>query len=235
MSARTTFSNRLRRWLGVLPVAALAWPGIAQPVADGTSSSAKPETKTVVVLGDSLAAGYGLDQSEAFPARLQKLINEAGWNFTVVNAGVSGDTSAGGLRRIDWVLKRRVDVLLLELGANDGLRGIPVEVTRTNLQAIVDRTRKKYPEVRVVMAGMQMPPNMGEEYNGAFQKIFPQLAQANHAVLIPFLLEGVGGNAALNQPDRIHPTVEGHNLVAQNIWKPLQPLLQEMSREQPKR
>jgi acyl-CoA thioesterase-1 len=215
------FSNKLCVWLCGLIAMGFAFDGIAQ----------QAERKTVVVLGDSLAAGYGLDPSEAFPARLQKLIDEAGWNFTVVNAGVSGDTTAGGLRRIDWLLKRKVDVLLLELGGNDGLRGIPVAVTRTNLQGIIDRTRKKYPDAQVVMAGMQMPPNMGEEYNIAFQRIFPDLAKTNHVTLVPFLLEGVGGKAELNQPDNIHPTAEGHTLLAQNIWKILKPLLAEMNRK----
>ena len=193
--------------------------------------SAEPQTngndrQIVVVLGDSLAAGYGLDLSEAFPALLQKKIEAAGLKFSVVNAGISGDTSAGGLRRIDWLLKRRVDVLVLELGGNDGLRGIPVGVTRTNLQSIIDRTKQKYPQAQIVVAGMQMPPNMGAEYNGAFERIFPDLAKANHAALVPFLLEGVGGRPELNLPDMIHPTAGGHQIVAENIWKVLKPVLE---------
>ena len=172
------------------------------------------ELQTIVILGDSLAAGYGLDLSEAFPALLQKKVDEAGLKFSVVNAGLSGDTSSGGLRRIDWLLKRRVDVLVLELGGNDGLRGIPVAVTKTNLQGIINRTKQKYPQARVVVAGMQMPPNMGAEYNAAFEKIFPDLAKANDAALVPFLLEGVGGKPELNMPDMIHPTAEGQKVVA---------------------
>ena len=187
------------------------------------------ERKTVVVLGDSIAAGYGLDLSEAFPAVLQRKIDQAGLNFTVINAGLSGDTTAGGLRRIDWLLKRRVDVLVLELGGNDGLRGLPVGVTHTNLMDIIERTRKKYPQARFVLTGMQMPPNMGAEYNGAFQKIFPEVARAKNTTLVPFLLEGVGGKPGLNLPDGIHPTVEGHQLVAENVWKMLMPLLRELS------
>jgi acyl-CoA thioesterase I len=220
-------------WLRLLALAwawaAFAFDAAAQSAAGGASSLTNAERKTVVVLGDSLAAGYGLDSSEAFPARLQKLIDEAKLNFSVVNAGVSGDTTAGGLRRIDWLLKRKMDVLVLELGGNDGLRGIPVELTRTNLQGIIDRTRKKYPDVQVVIAGMQMPPNMGDEYNAAFQKIFPELAKANRAALVSFLLEGVGGKTEFNQPDRIHPTAEGHTVVASNVWKVLKPLLEEMN------
>jgi acyl-CoA thioesterase-1 len=185
------------------------------------------EKKTIVILGDSLAAGAGVDPSEAFPALLQKKVDGAGLNYTVANAGVSGDTTAGGLRRIDWVLKRKVDVLVLELGGNDGLRGIPVEATRTNLQAIINKTKQKYPAVRIVVAGMQMPPNMGEQYNKAYREIFPEIANSNHADLIPFLLEGVGGNPELNQPDHIHPNVEGHKIVAENVWKVLKPVLEK--------
>ena len=187
----------------------------------------QPDRKSVVVLGDSLAAGYGLDPSEAFPALLQKKIDDAGLNFTVVNAGVSGDTSAGGLRRVDWLLKRPVDVLVLELGGNDGLRGIAVGSTRTNLQAIIDRAKQKYPQLKIVIAGMQMPSNMGQEYTAAFLKIFPDLAKANDAALIPFLLDGVGGKPELNQPDLIHPTAEGQKIVANNVWQVLKPVLEK--------
>jgi acyl-CoA thioesterase-1 len=210
-------------WIGLAALALAAW------LYDARASETAPrgsERQTVVVLGDSLAAGYGLDPSEAFPALLQKKMTAAGLDWTVVNAGVSGDTTAGGLRRIDWLLKRKVDVLVLELGGNDGLRGIPVSVTRANLQAVVDRTKRRYPKARVVVAGMQMPPNMGDEYKAAFAKIFPDLAKANDAALIPFLLEGVGGQPALNQPDLIHPTAEGQKIVAENVWKVLKPLLE---------
>ena len=211
---------------------------LSQIVSTQRMFSAASETngnqqQTIVVLGDSLAAGYGLDLSEAFPALLQKKIDAAGLKFSVVNAGVSGDTSAGGLRRIDWLLKRRVDVLVLELGGNDGLRGIPVGVTRTNLQSIIDRTKQKYPQARIVVAGMQMPPNMGAEYNTAFEKIFPDLAQRNSAALVPFLLEGVGGKPELNLPDMIHPTASGHQIVAENVWKVLKPVLESATTAKP--
>jgi acyl-CoA thioesterase-1 len=180
---------------------------------------------TVVFLGDSLTAGYGLDPAMAFPALVQKEIDERNWPWRVVNAGVSGETSAGGLRRIDWLLRSRIDVLVLELGGNDGLRGIPPESTRSNLQAIIDRTRSRYPNVRLVIAGMQMPPNLGETYTSAFRDLYPQLARDNDAVLVPFLLEGVGGDPDLNLPDGIHPTAEGHRIVAANVWAILEPLL----------
>jgi acyl-CoA thioesterase I len=205
---------------------ALVWPGLTDAATDQTG--AQPDRKTVVVLGNSLASGYGLDPSEAFPALLQEKIDAAGLDFTVVNAGSSGDTSAGGLRRIDWLLKRRIDVLVLELGGNDGLRGIPPQATRENLQGIIDRARDKYPEIRVVIAGMQMPPNMGAEYAKAFQKIFPELAASNNAALVPFLLEGVGGKVELNQPDRIHPTAEGQRIIAQTVWVVLEEVLREV-------
>lgn len=216
MSLITSFQSRARRWLCVL-LGLIALTGSAQP--------APAATKTVVVLGDSLAAGYGVEPTEAYPALLQEKIKSAGLNFTVVNAGVSGDTSADGLNRINWLLRRPVDLLILELGGNDGLRGIPPASTATNLQAIIDRVKEKYPRAQIVVAGMEMPPNMGETYVTAFRNIFPSLAKDNHAALVPFLLEGVGGKPELNQPDHIHPTAEGHRIVAENVWKVLKPIL----------
>ncbi len=186
---------------------------------------AAPAQKVVLVLGDSIAAGYGIDLSQAFPARLQKAIDARGWNFKVVNAGQSGDTSAGGLGRLDWLLKNRVDVLVLELGANDGLRGVPIEATKKNLQAIIDRTREKYPRVKIVVAGMKIPPNLGRDYGRRFEAVFPELAKRNRAALIPFILENVGGLRELNLPDGIHPTAKGHEIVAENVWKVLEPVL----------
>jgi acyl-CoA thioesterase-1 len=197
------------------------------PLRTCETDSGTTNRQTIVILGDSLAAGFGLDLTEAFPALLQKKVDDAGLKFAVVNAGISGDTSAGGLRRIDWLLKRRVDVLVLELGGNDGLRGIPVAATRTNLQAIIDRTKLKYPQAQIVVAGMQMPSNMGAEYTTAFAKIFPDLAKANNAALVPFLLEGVGGKPELNLPDMIHPTAEGQEIVAENVWKILKSVLEK--------
>jgi acyl-CoA thioesterase-1 len=191
------------------------------------------DRKTVVVLGDSLSAGLGIEPAQAFPALLQAKMDAAGWNCAVVNAGVSGDTSADGLARIDWLLRRRIDVLILELGGNDGLRGLPVSATKTNLQAIIDRTKRQYPQAQFIVAGMQMPPNMGEEYTAAFRSVFPELAATNHAALIPFLLEGVAGKPELNQEDRIHPTAEGHKIVAENVWKVLKPVLEKMNQAKP--
>jgi len=190
----------------------------------------RPMARTILVLGDSLAAGFGVEREDAFPARLQEKIQAAGWRDIVVNAGVSGDTSADGLARVDWLLQRKVDVFILELGANDGLRGIPVPTIKTNLQAIIDRVEHKYPQVRIIIAGMQMPPNVGERYAEAYRKIFPELAAENQAALVPFLLDGVGGKPELNQPDHMHPNAEGHKIVAENVWKVLRPILQEAYR-----
>jgi acyl-CoA thioesterase-1 len=167
-----------------------------------------------------------VDPGEAYPALLQKKVDAAGLNFEVINGGVSGDTSAGGLRRAQWYLRRKLEVLILELGGNDGLRGVAPEATRTNLQAIIDAAKKTYPDIRIVIAGMRMPPNLGREYTDAFEKIFPALARENHAALVPFLLEGVGGKPDLNAPDQIHPTAEGHRVVAENVWKILRPVLE---------
>ncbi|RMH69207.1 MAG: arylesterase [Bacteroidetes bacterium] len=195
------------------------------------SAGGAPARATVLILGNSLAAGAGVDPQEAFPARLQEKVDALGWSFEIVNAGLSGETSAGGLRRIDWLLQRPVDVLVLELGGNDGLRGIEPEVTKQNLQAIIDKTRARYPDVRIVLAGMQMPPNLGPDYTARFRAIYPELAAENDATLIPFLLEGVGDVPELMQADGIHPTAEGHAIVAETVWTYLRPVLEEVGAE----
>lgn len=194
---------------------------------EGAALSATTNTpvKSLVVLGDSLSAGYGVDPAEAWPALVQEKIRAAGLPYALVNAGVSGDTTAGGLRRLDWLLRRPVDVLLLELGGNDGLRGLQLAATRTNLQAVIDRTRAKWPDARIVLAGMKLPANMGESYVTEFESIYPALAATNNVTLIPFLLEGVGGRAELNLPDQIHPNPAGHRVVASNVWQVLEPVL----------
>jgi acyl-CoA thioesterase-1 len=204
------------------------WLFACQSVADPDAASPQADRKVILCFGNSLTAGYGLDPSQAFPALIQKKIDALGWPFTVVNAGLSGETTAGGLRRIDWLLRRPIDVLVLELGANDGFRGIDVAVTRNNLQAIINKTKEKYPQVRIVIAGMQIPPNLGRSYATQFRSIFPELAEKNDALLIPFFLEGVGGRPELNLPDGIHPTAEGYRIVANNVWEVLEPLLKSM-------
>jgi acyl-CoA thioesterase-1 len=201
----------------------LAGAVFAQPEAPPAASPGRP---AILVLGDSLAAGLGVEPEEAYPTLLQKKIDAAGLNFAVINGGVSGDTSAGGLRRIAWYLRRKIDVLVLELGGNDGLRGVPPGETRTNLQGIIDAARKSQPAIKIVIAGMRLPPNLGQDYTAEFERIFPALARENRAALVPFLLEGVGGKPDLNAPDQIHPTAEGHKIVAENVWKILKPVLE---------
>jgi acyl-CoA thioesterase-1 len=181
--------------------------------------------KTILFFGDSLTAGYGLSVEEAFPALVEKKLVKDGKAAKVVNAGLSGETTAGGLSRIDWILRKPVDVFVLELGANDGLRGLPLHQTEKNLQSIIDKVKAKNPKAKVVIAGMMVPPNLGADYTTKFRKIFPELAKKNNATLIPFLLEDVAGNEKLNLADGIHPNTEGHKIVANNIYKVISPLL----------
>lgn len=183
--------------------------------------------KTILFLGDSLTAGLGVQPAEAFPALIAEKIRAAGLPFQIENGGLSGDTSAGGLRRIEWLLQRPVDVLVLELGANDGLRGQPLKSLKANLQAIIDKTKTKNPQVKIVVAGMQVPPNLGAEYASGFERVFAELAKENNAALIPFLLEGVGGNRDLNQQDLIHPSAAGHRVMAELMWRTLEPILRQ--------
>ena len=183
-------------------------------------------TKTILCFGDSLTAGFGLeDSNDAYPTVIQTKIDSLGLDYVVVNSGVSGETTSGGLGRINWILNQKVDVFLLELGANDGLRGISLAETRENLQAIIDRVRKKYPDIPIILAGMQLPPNLGQDYTKEFKSIFEELAEKNALEIIPFLLKDVGGIPELNLDDGIHPNVEGHKLVANNVWVILEPLL----------
>jgi acyl-CoA thioesterase-1 len=179
----------------------------------------------ILFVGTSLTAGLGLDPAEAYPARVQRLLEDAGLDYRVVGAGVSGETSAGALRRMDWLLRQPVAVLVLETGANDGLRGQDPEATRANIQAIFDRARQQDPPPKLVLVAMEALPNYGEAYRESFRAIYPELAEANDAALIPFFLEGVAGRPELNQPDGIHPTAEGHARIAENVWKVLEPLL----------
>jgi len=183
------------------------------------------ERPVVVFLGTSLTAGYGLREDQAFPALIQAEIDAAGFEFRVVNAGVSGDTSAGGLRRVDWLLRLPVAVLVLELGANDMLRGLSIESLRENLGLILEQTKTKHPDVRILIAGMRAAPNLGSDYRDVFDRIYPDLAKEHMTAIIPFLLEGVAARPALNQVDGIHPTAEGHQLIAKRVWDLLEPIL----------
>lgn len=192
-------------------------------------AAAEAETKTILFFGNSLTAGYGLDDpDQAFPALIQQKIDSLDLPYKVINAGLSGETTAGGKSRVDWLLKKQqVDVFVLELGANDGLRGIATEETYANLKAIIEKVRASNPDVEIVLTGMQVPPSMGQKYSKDFREVFTRVAQEENVALVPFLLEGVGGEADLNQSDGIHPTEEGQKILASNVWEILQPLLQE--------
>jgi acyl-CoA thioesterase-1 len=182
----------------------------------------------VVVLGDSLTAGYGLSMKDAYPTLLQERINDEGLKYTVVNAGVSGDTSAGGLSRLDWALDGDVRVLIVALGGNDALRGLPITELNRNLSTIIERAQAR--GIAVVLAGMEAPPNYGFDYTVGFHKVYPALARKYHLTLVPFLLEGVAGIPALNQPDGIHPTAQAARIVCDTVWKALKPALEADAR-----
>ncbi len=184
------------------------------------------QKNNIIFFGNSLTAGYGVEAEEAFPGLIQKRLDSLDYDYNIINAGVSGETTASGLSRVEWVVKRQpVEIFVLELGGNDGLRGIKPEETNKNLRAIIDKVRAIHPEIKVLLAGMMVPPNMGQAYAEEFQKVFPKIAEDKEVNLIPFLLKDVGGEADLNQPDGIHPTPEGHKIVAKTIWKYLEPLI----------
>jgi len=193
--------------------------------ADQKTVAVVQQQQNILFFGTSLTAGMGLDPSEAFPALIQNKIDSLKLPYKVINGGLSGETSAGGKGRIDWLLKQPVSIFVLELRANDGLRGLPVAQTTKNLQDIIDRVKAKYPDAKLVLAGMQVPPNMGAKYAADFKNIFPALAQKNGMKLIPFLLDKVGGVPKLNQADGIHPTAEGDKILAENVWVVLKGLL----------
>jgi acyl-CoA thioesterase I len=194
---------------------------VEKAVTKQPESDEDTQTKTIVFFGNSLTAGYGLEPEQSFPALIQDRLDSLGMAYNVINAGVSGETTSGGKSRIGWLLKQPIDVFVLELGANDGLRGISTEETYNNLASIIDAVRDKNPEVRIILAGMQVPPNMGQKYAGQFKSIYTELAKNKDVALIPFLLEGVAGERALNLPDGIHPTVAGQKIVAANVWNVL--------------
>ncbi|MHA6247873.1 arylesterase [Pontibacter sp. CAU 1760] len=192
---------------------------------ENNAQAAEERVKTILFFGNSLTAGYGLEPEQAFPALIQERIDSLDLPYKVINAGVSGETTAGGKGRIDWLLKQPIDVFVLELGANDGLRGIKTEETYSNLKTIIQKVRRKNPDVQVVLAGMQIPPSMGQQYTQQFKEVYTRLAQEEQVDLIPFLLEGVAGNPELNQGDGIHPTVEGQKILTDNVWAVLDPIL----------
>jgi acyl-CoA thioesterase I len=193
---------------------------VASPVAGA-------QRPAIMFLGTSLTAGLGLDPEQAYPALIQRKIDSAGLGYRVINAGVSGETSAAARRRVDWLFREPVSVLVVETGANDGLRGLPPDSLRSNIQAIIDRAGKLDPPPAVVIVGMRVPPNYGRDYSRRFEAVYQELARSNDAILVPFLLEGVGGVASLNQSDGIHPTAEGQERMAETVWRVLEPILRE--------
>jgi acyl-CoA thioesterase-1 len=212
------------KWIWLLLFSACAlWPRDAAHA----NESARPR---VVILGDSLTAGYGVEFEQGYPALLQKKIDREGLAFEVVNAGISGDTTAGGLRRIDWVLGKGAAVLVVALGGNDGLRGLAPAQTAQNLAAILQKARQRVPDAALMLVAMKMPPSMGADFTRAFESVFPRVAAENHAVLGPFLLEGVAGDPELNQADRIHPNAKGQEKIADTLWTHLREVLRQRAR-----
>ena len=197
------------------------------PQEEEMSSENDKKAKKIIFFGDSLTAAYGLDPGEGFPAIIQSMLDSLGYNYKVVNAGLSGETSAGGNERVDWVLQQNVDIFVLELGANDGLRGFDATVTQQNLQSIIDKVRTKAPDTKIILVGMEAPPNMGKAYTDTFRQVFIDLAKVNNLPLVPFLLKNVGGIPELNLPDGIHPNKKGQKLVAENVWEVLGPELKQ--------
>ncbi len=191
----------------------------------GEEKSQEIPEKIIMFFGNSITAGYGVSTDEAFPARVQAILDSLEYPYKVVNAGLSGETSAGGLNRIDWVLRTVPDIFVLELGGNDGLRGLKLSETKKNLSAIIGKVEAVNPEAKIILAGMEVPPNLGQDYTTEFKSLYQELAQSHDVVFIPFILEGVGGEEDLNQSDGIHPNIEGHKVVAQTVWSYLSPLL----------
>lgn len=204
-------------------------PSAVKPAEPGAPAASTPTEKrkdtrpVIVAFGDSLTAGYGLPESENYTTLLQEKLDAAGYQYRVVNAGVSGDTSAGGARRLDWSLEGDVKFMILELGGNDGLRGLPVTELKKNLAQIIEAAQAR--KITVILAGMEAPPNLGAAYANSFRQVYRDLARQYSVVLIPFVLEGVGGKPELNQPDGIHPNAEGEKVFTENVWRVLEPVL----------
>jgi acyl-CoA thioesterase I len=190
---------------------------------ESTDTATTPEKKLILFFGNSLTAGYGIEEEDAFPGLVAQRVDSLGLDYRVINAGLSGETTASGLSRLDWFLEEEPAIFILELGGNDGLRGIAVEETKKNLKNMIQMVSSRYPNTRIILAGMQIPPNMGQAYTASFERIYPEVSQEENVTLIPFLLEGVAGEKELNLPDGIHPTEAGHKLVFATIW----PFLQE--------
>lgn len=201
----------------ILKVAALC---IALIAFNTTVSEAQ---KKILFFGDSITAGYGLEEEQAYPALIQQKIDSLGMDHTVVNAGLSGETTAGGARRVNWILQQEIDIFFLGLGGNDGLRGIDPENTKENLETIIRKVKNKDDDIKIILAGMEAPPNLGEAYTSRFREVFEEVAENHNVALMPFLLKDVAGINKLNQADGIHPTPEGHQLICENVWEFIEP------------
>jgi len=222
--------------ISLVAVALLLLSGCGSEKASQTNKEKESEKEVVIkskpvimFFGNSITAGYGLDIDQAFPALIQKKLDSLGYNYQVVNAGLSGETTAAGINRIDWVLRTVPEIFVLELGANDGLRGLKLAETKKNLQSIIDRVKEINPETKILLTGMEVPPNLGDNYATEFRSLFAELAQENDIAFLRFILDGVAGNPSLNLADGIHPTPEGHLIVAESVWAALKPLLPKPS------
>jgi len=224
----SNISNRVIRFSNYFFIFLATFVGSQFVVALAASQSLSPIR--VLVFGDSIAAAYGLDPADSFPAVLQKMADDESKEITVINAGLSGETTAGGARRINWVLKQKIDILLIELGGNDALRGLDLKQTEANLVSIIKAAREKYPEVHILLGGMQAPPNLGSDFSEKFRAIYPRIALEQSVELIPFILEGVAGVAELNQNDGIHPTAEGQKIIANLVWPYLKRGIEKISK-----
>jgi acyl-CoA thioesterase I len=219
--------KRVKQWrTGALVISMLSIVSSQSVTAASHDSSS---VKRILILGDSLSAGYGLSSNQAYPALLTEKLRGAGLNFEIINASQSGGTTEGGLRRLPAHLKRKIDIFILELGINDAFRGVPIAQIRNNLQAIINMVKARNPNVRIIIAGMQLPNYSSDDYVFAFGQIYADLAAKNNAALIPYLLEGVGGDPLLNQPDRIHPNAAGQKILAENVWHVLEPIAREVA------
>jgi acyl-CoA thioesterase I len=217
--------KRVKQWrIGALFIGLLS---IFSPQSVNAASHDSSPVKRILVLGDSLSAGFGLRPDQAYPAFLTEKLRAAGLNFEIINASQSGGTTEGGLRRLPAHLKRKIDIFILELGINDAFRGMPIAEIRNNLQAIIDQVKARNPNVHIIIAGMQLPNYASDDYVFAFGQIYADLAAKNNGALIPYLLEGVGGDPLLNQPDHIHPNAAGQKILAENVWRVLEPIARE--------
>ena len=213
--------NQVALWSALISI-------LCAPAAAG-AAPASSQMKTILVLGDSLSAGFGLKSSEAYPALLAKKLRAAGLNFQVTNASQTGGTTEGGLERLPAHLKRKIDIFILELGINDAFRGVPVDQIENNLQQMIDKVKVRNPDVRVLIAGMQLPNYAADDYVSAFGKMFAELVAKNGGSLVPYLLDGVGGDPSLNLPDGIHPNAAGQKILAENVWRILEPVAREVA------